>query len=424
MNDVTMKSLYVHALNCILILLLINGATALDNGLARTPPMGWLAWERFKCNTNCKEDPENCISERLFMEMADRLVADGFHDAGYVYVNIDDCWLARRRDSVGRMIADPLRFPRGIHFLSKYMHSKGLKLGIYQDFGKNTCMGFPGIVGHMKQDAQTFAEWQVDMVKLDGCHSLPKDMDEGYTTMGNYLNKTGRPMLFSCSWPYYQLLAKMEPDYKKISKHCNMWRNFDDIQDSWSSIESAIDFYGDNQEVLARHAGPGHWNDPDMLVFGNFHLTPDQGRIQMAVWSMIPAPLLMSNDLRKLDPEFKKILLNRHVIAIDQDPMGIPGKRIYKKDEIEIWKRPITPVFKDQYSYALLFLNRRTEKGATSITFKLKQFGMKNSAGYLVTELFDEKKYGIVDFEQPINIVISPINLVMLKAEAIWTEAN
>ncbi|GFS42086.1 alpha-N-acetylgalactosaminidase, partial [Trichonephila inaurata madagascariensis] len=269
-------------------------------------------------------------SEKLFVEMADRLVEDGYRDAGYVHINIDDCWMAPYRDSKGNMVADSQRFPQGIPFLAHYMHERGLKLGIYQDFGIRTCMGYPGIVGHMKQDSEAFAKWKVDMVKLDACHSRPSQMNEGYIAFGRYLNKTNRPIVYSCSWPYYLLVNEIEPNYQLVSRHCNLWRNFHDIQDSWESIVAIIDFFGDNQEVLTAHVGPGRWSDPDMLMIGNFHLTPGQARVQMAVWSILPAPLLMSNDLRSIQPVFKNILLNPKAISINQDPLGFSGQVIYK----------------------------------------------------------------------------------------------
>ncbi|KAG8200953.1 hypothetical protein JTE90_020591 [Oedothorax gibbosus] len=336
-----------------------GSACTLNNGLALTPPMGWLAWERFKCNTDCENDPDNCISEKLFMRMADVLIKEGYRDAGYLYVNLDDCWMARRRDQKGNLVADPERFPHGIKFLADYMHTKGLRLGIYQNFGLKTCMQYPGIAGHLEKDTKSFADWKVDMVKLDGCFTDPSILNNGYINVGKFLNKTQRPMLYSCSWPYYQLISGKEPHYKLISTHCNMWRNFHDIADSWEVIEGTIKFMGDNQEVLSQHIGPGHWNDPDMLMIGNFHLSHGEARIQMSVWSILPAPLLMSNDLRSIDKESKKILLNKVAISINQDHLGLPGKRVLEIPQLEVWTRPILPVNKKkETSFAVLFINK------------------------------------------------------------------
>lgn len=398
----------------LILLIIIPHIWTLHNGKALTPPMGWLAWERFKCNTNCDRDPQNCISEKLFMEMADYLVKDGFREAGYEYVNIDDCWMSHNRDIDGHLVADPKRFPNGIKYLAKYMHARNLKLGIYQDFGPRTCMGYPGIVGHMEQDARTFAEWNIDMVKLDGCHSSPRDMDKGYIQMGSFLNQTGRSMTYSCSWPFYQLISGMEPNYTKIAEHCNLWRNFDDIEDSWKSLQKIIKFFGDNQEVMINHAGPGSWNDPDMIIIGNFGLNYEQAKVQMGIWAILAAPLLMSNDLRKISSEFKKILLNREVIAVNQDKLGIQGRRIYTEKNIEIWIRPINPVKNGFYSYAIAFLNTNHRSAELSVTFK--EMGLIFKHGYQVKDLFEEKNYGIVQPEHTFTVLIKPTAIVMVKA--------
>ncbi|UYV75358.1 hypothetical protein LAZ67_12003603 [Cordylochernes scorpioides] len=208
-------------------------------------------------------------SERLFMKMADRLVQDGYKDAGYNRINIDDCWMAPSRSDRGILMADPLRFPRGIKFLADYMHARGLKLGIYADFGSRTCMGFPGTrLQDMERDVATFTSWGVDMIKMDGCHTHPNNIESGYLRMGQLLNKTGRPVVFSCSWPFYQTFRDIQPNLTKVAQTCNLWRSFIDVEISWKSIHGIMKFYGDNQQVLAKHAGPGQWNDPDMVSNG------------------------------------------------------------------------------------------------------------------------------------------------------------
>ncbi|XP_071033585.1 alpha-N-acetylgalactosaminidase isoform X3 [Parasteatoda tepidariorum] len=347
------------------------------------------------------------------MEMANRFVEDGFRDAGYTYINIDDCWMNPHRSKDGNLYPDYSRFRRGIKFLADYMHSRNLKLGIYQTFGLKTCMGFPGIIGHMKQDASMFASWDVDMVKLDGCFTHPSKMDEGYIEFGKFLNQTARPMIYSCSWPYYQLMSNMEPMYESIAQHCNLWRNYHDIKDSWQSIEMIIDFFGDNQEVLSKHTGPGHWNDPDMLLIGNFHLTPGQSRAQMAIWCIIPAPLLMSNDLRDIKPIFRDILIDKRAIAINQDHLGLPGKRIYKKNSFEVWKRPIAPISGNETSYALLFLNRQPKK--RYVSFSPIEFEMNSKNGYLATKAFSDEDFGIVYPNGAIDIVVQGLDVVLLN---------
>nr|XP_016794794.2 alpha-N-acetylgalactosaminidase isoform X6 [Pan troglodytes] len=359
----------------------------LDNGLLQTPPMGWLAWERFRCNINCDEDPKNCISERLFMEMADRMAQDGWRDMGYTYLNIDDCWIGGR-DASGCLMPDPKRFPHGIPFLADYVHSLGLKLGIYADMGNFTCMGYPGTtLDKVVQDAQTFAEWKVDMLKLDGCFSTPEERAQGYPKMAAALNATGRPIAFSCSWPAYEGGLPPRVNYSLLADICNLWRNYDDIQDSWWSVLSILNWFVEHQDILQPVAGPGHWNDPDMarlgeegsrsssglfltsasqsagiykhepphlaicpppyrrllflmenkklmlrwkLLIGNFGLSLEQSRAQMALWTVLAAPLLMSTDLRTISAQNMDILQNPLMIKINQDPLGIQGRRIHK----------------------------------------------------------------------------------------------
>ncbi|XP_041456914.1 alpha-N-acetylgalactosaminidase-like isoform X1 [Lytechinus variegatus] len=338
--------------------LLIFGALcgcihALDNGLARTPPMGWLAWERFRCNIDCKNDPKNCISEQLFMEMADRMVEDGYLDAGYEYINIDDCWSSKQRDSQGRLQADPDRFPSGIKALADYVHKRGLKLGIYGDYGNLTCGGYPGSLGHLEVDANTFAEWGVDMFKMDGCYADPKTMKKGYPEMTKYLNQTGRPILFSCSWPDYERASGIEVDYKLVAENCNIWRNYDDIQDSWQSVLGIVDYYAKEQDTLAAVQGPGSFNDPDMIIVGDFGLSYEQAKAQIAMWTIFAAPMLMSNDLRTIRPEFRELLLNKEVININQDSSGHFGKRVLQdpKIDVEIWTRQLQ---NDEYLIAIM----------------------------------------------------------------------
>lgn len=363
---------------------------ALDNGVALTPPMGWISWARFVCNIDCKEDPKNCISEKLYMDMADRMAADGFKDAGYEFINIDDCWMSKTRDSSNKLVADPERFPSGIKVLADYIHSKGLKIGIYTDCGTKTCAGYPGSFNYYDIDAQTFAEWGIDMLKVDGCYAEPKDMDNLYPKITYALNSTGRPIVFSCSWPAYQVDSGMDPDYQAIANHCNLWRNFNDIEDSWKSVLSIVDFYASQQDKLIAAAGPGHWNDPDMIIVGNFGLSFEEARAQFALWAIMASPLLMSNDLRTLKPEFKEILLNKDVIAVNQDPLGLMGRRIYNNSNIEIWLKPITPVnTSGHHSYALVFFNRRTLGSSVKVSANLNSLGLNNPNCYTVHDVFN-----------------------------------
>ncbi|XP_076359755.1 alpha-N-acetylgalactosaminidase-like [Tachypleus tridentatus] len=400
-----------------LVLVFLSTAYSLNNGQARTPPMGWLSWERFLCNIDCDHDPQNCISERLYKDMADRLVHDGFKELGYEYVNIDDCWSAKSRDPSGQLVADPKRFPSGIKALAEYVHSKGLKLGIYQDCGSKTCAGYPGSAGHFEIDAQTFADWNVDMLKLDGCYADPKDMDNIYPQMTKALNSSGRSIVFSCSWPDYQRVEGMKPNYKLIGENCNLWRNFDDIADSWNSVLSIIDYYAANQDDLIPATGPGRWNDPDMLIIGNFGLSFHQAKAQMALWAIFAAPLLMSNDLRALAPQFKIILMNKYVIGVNQDPLGLMGRRIYNQQNIEIWTRPVTPTTGSFYSHAIVFFNRRDMGGAVEVNTTLSGVGLNYTNGYDVLDLFRWWRSPVhLNPEDILSVKVNPSSVVMVKA--------
>ncbi|XP_077558627.1 alpha-N-acetylgalactosaminidase-like [Haemaphysalis longicornis] len=403
-----------------LFLLGTRPACGLENGLARTPPMGWLAWERFLCNVDCARDPENCISERLFKEMADKLVSEGYRDAGYEYVNIDDCWMSTERDAAGRLQADPARFPRGIKHIADYMHARGLKLGIYGDVGTKTCAGYPGSFAYLYTDAQTFADWEVDMVKMDGCYASLQDFQRLYTEFNTAINRTGRPMVYSCSWPAYEVQYSMNPNYKLIGQHCNLWRNYMDIADTWQSVENVIDYYAANQNALTAAAAPGRWNDPDMLVIGNFGLSYDQSKAQMALWAIMASPLLMSNDLRRMRPEFKQILQNKAVIAVNQDPLGIMGRKILTQYGVETWSRAVSPVVGDSgYSFALVFFNRNTMGGPREHAAQLKSLGLVHPQGYRVIDLFENRFLGIYRPEDYLSVRVNPSGVVMVKAEAL-----
>ncbi|GBN42600.1 Alpha-galactosidase A [Araneus ventricosus] len=390
----------------------------LDNGLAVTPPMGWLSWERFTCNTDCKNDPANCIGERLYKEMADRLVADGYKDLGYEYVNIDDCWMEKERDKDGKLVPDRERFPNGIKALADYIHSKGLKLGIYQDIGSKTCAGYPGSYGHFDVDAATFAEWEVDMLKVDGCYADPKEMDDLYPVFSTAVNKSSRDILFSCEWPFYQHASGMKPNYQQIAKYCNIWRNFYDVVDSWQSILGIVDYYSQNQDEFVAAAGPGHWNDPDMILAGNFGLSYDEAKAQFMLWAVLASPLLMSNDLRNIRKDFSDLLKNKEIIAVNQDLLGKMGKRIQKNGDIEIWSRPISPVDgSGKYSYAIVFLNRNQLGGPASVSVQLKSIGLDSSNCYSVYDVLDPKVVKKYCPQDTLKVQVNPSGATMVVAK-------
>ncbi|XP_057286628.1 alpha-N-acetylgalactosaminidase [Pezoporus wallicus] len=392
-----------------LALALVLPSAALENGLALTPPMGWLAWERFRCNVDCRADPRNCISETLFFEMADRLAEDGWRELGYKYINIDDCWSAKKRDAAGQLVPDPKRFPRGIKALADYVHARGLKLGIYGDLGTLTCGGYPGTtLDRVKQDAQTFAEWGVDMLKLDGCYSSGEEQAEGYPEMARALNATGHPIVYSCSWPAYQGGLPPKVNYTILAEVCNLWRNYDDIQDSWDSVLSILDWFFENQDVLQPAAGPGHWNDPDMLIIGNFGLSYEQSRSQMALWTVMAAPLLMSTDLRTISPSAREILQNRLMIQINQDPLGIQGRRIVKeKSLIEVFLRPLS-----QGASALVFFSRRADIPYVYTT-SLAKLHFPEDAVYEVQDVYSGEIIRGLKAGDNFSVTVNPSGVVM-----------
>lgn len=395
----------------ILICSLFKEVNTLDNGMGLTPPMGWMAWERFRCNVDCKLDPEDCIQETLFMEMADLMMCQGYLEAGYDHVCIDDCWMSKKRGPNGELVADPVRFPSGIKKLVEYVHSKGLKIGIYNNYGKYTCERYPGSVDFLKKDLQTFADWGVDYLKMDGCYSLPEETDKGYPEASRILNATGQKIMFSCSWPFYHLFRGMKPNYEEIVKHCNLWRNYMDINDSWQSVTQIIDHYGDEQDELTKIAGPGHWNDPDQLIIGNFGLSLEQSKAQLAIWAILAAPLFMSNDLRKIAPWAKEILLNTEVIAVNQDKLGKQGRRVWRgmknrQKYTEVWARHLS-----NGSVAVVLFNKRFDQ-PVRITATFEMVGFRHPKG-TIRDLFAHEERGV--FENTYQAKVNPSGVVMVK---------
>ncbi|MFJ3222082.1 NPCBM/NEW2 domain-containing protein [Streptomyces sp. NPDC086783] len=285
------------------------GAPALADGLALTPPMGFNNWNSTGCRPEFNED--------MVKGIADIFVAKGLKDAGYQYVNLDDCWALPTRDGDGKLVPDPARFPNGIKAVADYVHSKGLKLGIYTSAGTRTCsnVGFPGALGHEYSDARQFADWGVDYLKYDNCNNQGVDAKTRYTTMRDALKATGRPIVYSiCEW------GENKP-WEWASDVGHLWRTTGDISDNWGSMLSIL-----KQNLpLAPHAGPGHWNDPDMLEVGNGGMTDTEYRSHFSMWSVMAAPLLIGSDLRTASDATFGILGNKEVIAVDQDPLGKQG---------------------------------------------------------------------------------------------------
>jgi alpha-galactosidase len=289
--------------------------------LAATPPMGFNTWNKFGCDVN----------ERLIHETADAMASGGMRDAGYRYVVIDDCWqVGRGRD--GRILADSERFPAGMKALADYLHAKGLLFGLYSDIGPKTCAGRPGSFGYEELDARTYAGWGVDYVKVDWCHADDLDARERYVIFRDAFRKTGRPIVLSiCEW------GRNRP-WEWAAGVGQLWRTTADIEDRWESVVWIVN-------ANARHhaaAGPGHWNDPDMLEVGNGGLNASEARSHFSMWAMMAAPLMAGNDVRNMSEETRSILLNREVIAIDQDPLGAQGRLVLDRGYgAQVWMKPL-----------------------------------------------------------------------------------
>ncbi|KAK8812474.1 hypothetical protein WA158_007708 [Blastocystis sp. Blastoise] len=366
---------------------------ALDNGLALTPPMGWMPWEWNRCTVDCKNHPDSCISEKLFMDVADVMARDGYLDAGYNRINIDDCWATHERDADHTLVADPERFPHGMKALGDYIHSKNIYFGIYNDFGTLTCEGYPGSEGYLIKDAQTFASWGVDALKMDGCYSQVLDHPDAYPGMSYFLNATGRPILFSCSWPAYAGAKDNYHYYELLRKHCNLWRNYNDIRATWASIHDIMKMFGD-LPYWRQFAGPGHWNDPDMIVIGMENgLNEQESRSQLAIWSILAAPLYMTNNIRNITSWAKEILLNKEVIAIDQDPLGQQGYRLTGDIAAQVWIRELV-----NGEYAIALLNNSDKP--IDISAKFADFSKEES--FVLRDLWNHKDLGLFkeSFEQ------------------------
>src|SRR5579864_334154 len=366
-------------------LLFVIGVSAQEKpspsaNLAPTPPMGWNSWNKFACN----------VSEDLIKGMADAVVKSGMKDAGYVYVNIDDCWQVSR-DAGGNIVVDPQHFPRGMKVVGDYIHSLGLKFGVYSDAGSKTCAGRPGGLGHEYQDAIQYAAWGVDYLKYDWCNTSTQDAKASYANMRNALDATGRPIVLSiCEWG----TAKPWLWGKEVGG--NLWRTTGDIQDRWSGKKEwkpgdccsygMVDII-DAEDAIYSYAGPGHWNDPDMLEVGNGGMTVTEYRSHFSLWALLAAPLMAGNDLRDMKPEIHDILTNKEVIAVDQDPLGRQGRRVRKDGDLEVWSKPLAGGGR-----AVILFNRgEIEK---EITAKWTDLDYPETMSASVRDLWEKKDLG------------------------------
>ena len=326
------------------LLLLLPCVAVARNSLARTPPMGWMSWEIFRCESDCAAHPDTCISEALYRAQADALRDGGYIAAGYDGIHMDDCWEATdppRDAATGELYANTSRFPSGMAALGEYVHAAGARFGLYTAESASTCGGYPGSAGHEALDAATFAKWGVDYLKVDGCG--PQDYyAHGYRAMGAALEGSGRDVVYSCSWPAYLAANESDKPFGEfVMDGCNLWRNWDDIQCTWESLSSIIDYFGDNGEALAPAAGPGHWHDMDMLLVGAGCVAPAEERTQMAIWAICASPLIMGNDLRNVSAASRDVLLNADAIAVSQDALGQMGVRVTNSSAAptQLWAR-------------------------------------------------------------------------------------
>ncbi|XP_028111182.1 alpha-galactosidase 3-like isoform X1 [Camellia sinensis] len=340
------------------------GILNLNNGLALTPQMGWNSWNFFACN----------INETVIKETADALVSTGLADLGYVYVNIDDCWSALKRNSEDQLVPDPKTFPSGIKALADYVHEKGLKLGIYSDAGVFTCEVRPGSIYHENDDAQLFASWGVDYLKYDNCFNLGIKPEERYPPMRDALNETGHSIFYSiCEWG-------VDDPALWAGKVGNSWRTTDDINDSWASMTTIADL----NDKWAAYAGPGGWNDPDMLEVGNGGMTYLEYRAHFSIWALMKAPLLIGCDVRNMTAETFELLSNKEVIAVNQDPLGVQGRKVHvagTNDCHQVWAGPLTG-----QSLAVALWNRCSK--AATITAAWGALGLESSTSVSVRDLW------------------------------------
>jgi alpha-galactosidase len=349
------------------VLLTAPPASALANGLALTPPMGFNNWNSTQCGAG--------FNEAMVRSIADIFVAKGLKAAGYTYVNLDDCWAETSRDSTGHLVPSHTRFPHGIKALADYVHGKGLKLGIYTSAGTHTCnkAGFPGGLGHEQTDANTFASWGVDYLKYDNCNNQGVDAQKRYKAMRDALARTGRPIVYSiCEW------GKNKP-WTWGPGVGNLWRTTGDISPNWTRMLSIINANASH----ASAAGPGHWNDPDMLEIGNGHLTNAEQITHFSLWAEMAAPLLIGTDLRKASAQTFAILSNRDVIAVDQDSLGRQGVIISSSGGLVVFTKQLA-----NGDRAVALFNETG--GTATISTTAAKAGLRAAGSYTLTDLWSK----------------------------------
>jgi len=331
--------------------------------------MGWNSWYNFACN----------INESIIREQADAMASNGMIEAGYQYINIDDCWQGKR-DAKGNIQSDPKTFPSGIKDLADYVHSKGLKLGLYTDAGVATCRGRPGSEGHVERDAQTYAQWGVDYLKEDWCYASGLNPKAAYREMGAALINTGRPIVFSlCD------VGIESPWIWGAAAGANLWRTTGDSSNQFSRILAILQ----RQIKLAPYAEPTHWNDPDILQVGR-GMSQSEDRAQFSLWAILAAPLLAGNDLTQMSQETLQILTAPEVIAVDQDPAGIQGTKVQETGQLQVWSRPL----QEKNTRAVVILNRGPRYGVIAVNWQ--DLGLAPGVA-AVRDLWEQKDLGTYD---------------------------
>jgi alpha-galactosidase len=395
-----MKPARILATAMIVTVLWATCTSALDNGLAQTPPMGWNSWNAYELK----------INEELIRSAADFMVSSGMKDAGYQYVIVDAGWKSENRAANGRLVADAKKFPSGMKALADSIHAKGLKFGIYTDAGTGDCdSGAPGSKGYESQDAATFAAWGVDLVKVDWCNSEGLNAKEVYTRMSRAILATRRPMVLSvCEWGDNQ-------PWLWAGEIAHMWRTTGDDKGCWDCGRETMNKPGgyprgwtlilDAQSALQGYAGPGRWNDPDMLQVGNAGMNLEESRAQFSLWSILAAPLIAGNDLHTMPPEIAGILLNKEVIAVDQDPKGIQGNRVKKEGEREIWARPLR-----DGSQAVVLFNRG--EYSSEITLQWRDLNWKDTKVATVRDLWAHQDWGAMRDAYTANVPSHGVKMI------------
>ena len=385
---------------------ILPATTPAQSPIAKTPPMGWNSWNYFYGK----------VTDKDIRDSADQIVSSGMKDAGYIYVNIDDTWQGKR-DANGVLQANE-KFP-DMKALADYVHSKGLKIGIYSSPGPKTCAGYEGSLGHEEQDAKMYASWGIDYLKYDLCSFIPAVMQKqapndkaaqmhlmiaAYDKMSKALKAKGRPIVLSLCQYGWDAVWEWAP-----ALGGNLWRTTDDIQANWNSIYTILS----QQEGLQKYAGPdgpsgGHWNDPDMLEVGNGKLSLAENRSHFSMWAMLSAPLLAGNDLPHMKPEINAILTNRDVIALDQDPLGKQADRVYSEGEVDVWKKQLSGG-----AVAIAILNAGSDRQSTHpFHLDTKKLGLRGTVKG--KDLWSGKEIELKD-NMPIELNARDILLVRIE---------